>query len=166
MILKPHCIFCNKEGRRKIKEKGVWTTEATTVFECQCLKLQKIKGTRSSHGGSEVLIFLHEKQVFTAAVAGSIRESQLTGEVQMTKTREGRRTLKSHTGQPSRKFVMWLKKKSFKVKESWNFLTRVKCTYLLLIKHSEPGYKVEKLREKWHLRADTAILFTEQWREV
>ncbi|WP_294046613.1 hypothetical protein, partial [Thiolapillus sp.] len=78
----------------------------TTVFECQCLKLQKIKGTRSSYGGSEVLIFLHEKQVFTAAVAGSIRESQLTGEVQMTKTREGRRTLKSHTGQPSRKFVM------------------------------------------------------------
>ena len=103
MILKPHSIFCNKEGRRKIKEKGVWTAE---VFECQCLKLQKIKGTRSSYGGSEVLIFWHEKQVFIAAVAGSIRESQLTGEVQMTKTREGRRTLKSQTGQPSRKFVM------------------------------------------------------------
>ena len=50
--------------------------------------------------------FLHGKQVFTAAVAGSIRESHLTGEVQMTKTREGRRTLKSHIGQPSRKFVM------------------------------------------------------------
>ena len=45
-ILKPHCIFCNKEGRRKIKEKGVWTTEATTAFECECLKLQKIKGAR------------------------------------------------------------------------------------------------------------------------
>ena len=54
MILKPHRIFCNKEGRRKIKEKGVWTTEATTVFECQCLKLQKIKGTRSSYEGSEI----------------------------------------------------------------------------------------------------------------
>ena len=50
--------------------------------------------------------FLHERQVLTAAVAGSIREFQLTGEVQMTKTREGRRTLKSHIGQPSRKFVM------------------------------------------------------------
>ena len=100
MILKPHRIFCNKEGRRKIKEKGVWTTEATTVFECQCLKLQKIKWTRSSYGGSEVLIFLHVKQVFTAAVAGSIRETQLTGGVQMKKTREGRRTLKSHIGQP------------------------------------------------------------------
>ena len=57
VILKPHCIVCNKEGRRKIKEKGVWTTEATTVFECQCLKLQKIKGTRSSYGGSEVSFF-------------------------------------------------------------------------------------------------------------
>ena len=100
VILKPHCIFCNKEERRKIKEKGVWTTEAITVFECQCLKLQKIKGTRSSYGGSEVLIVLHVKQVFTAAVAGSIRETQLTGGVQMKKTREGRRTLKSHIGQP------------------------------------------------------------------
>ena len=60
------------------------------------LEIAEIKWTRSS---SEVLIFLHVKQVFTAAVAGSIRESQLTGEVQMTKTREGRRTLKSHLGQ-------------------------------------------------------------------
>ena len=51
----------------KIKEKGVWTTEAATVSECQCLKLQKIKGTRSSYGASIVLIFLHVKQVFTAA---------------------------------------------------------------------------------------------------
>ena len=67
MILKPHCIFYNKEGRRKIKEKGVWTIKATAVFECQCLKLQKIKVTRSSYGGSEVLNFLHVKQVFTAA---------------------------------------------------------------------------------------------------
>ena len=84
----------------KIKEKGVWTTEAITVFECQCLKLQKIKGTRSSYGGSEVLIILHVKQVFTAAVAGSIREAPLTGGVQIKKTREGRRTLKGHIGQP------------------------------------------------------------------
>ena len=35
VIFKPDCIFCNKEGRKKIKEKGVWTTEATTVFECE-----------------------------------------------------------------------------------------------------------------------------------
>ena len=77
MILKPHIIFCNKEGRRNIKEKGVWTPEATTVFERQCLKLQKIEGARSSYGRSEVLIVLHVKQVFAAAVAGSIRESQL-----------------------------------------------------------------------------------------
>ncbi|WP_419627645.1 hypothetical protein, partial [Thiolapillus sp.] len=67
----------NKEGQRKIKEICVWTTEATTVFECQCLKLQKIKWARSCYGGAEVLIVLHVKQVFTAAVAGSIRESQL-----------------------------------------------------------------------------------------
>ena len=36
-------------------------------------------------------------------------------------------------------------------------------------KHPKPGYKAEKqkeVREKWHLRADTAILFTEQWKEV
>ena len=35
VILKPHCIFCNKEGQMRIKEKGIWTTEATAVFECQ-----------------------------------------------------------------------------------------------------------------------------------
>ena len=70
------------------------------------LEIAEIKGTRSSYGGSEVLIFLHEKQVFTAAVAGSIREARLTGRVQMKKTREGRRTLKSHIGQPLQKFVM------------------------------------------------------------
>ena len=50
--------------------------------------------------------FLPVKQVFAAAVAGSIREAQLTSGVQMTKTREGRRTLKSHIGQPLQKFVM------------------------------------------------------------
>ena len=33
------------------------------MFECQCLKLQKIKGARSSYGGSEILIVLHVKQV-------------------------------------------------------------------------------------------------------
>ena len=96
VILKPQSNFYNKEGRRKIKEKGVWTTEATAVFECQCLKLQKAKGTRGSYGGSEVLIFLHVKQVFTAAVASSIRGAKLAGGVQMKKTREGRRTFKSH----------------------------------------------------------------------
>ena len=35
VTLKPDCIFCNKEGQKKIKEKGIWTTEATAVFECQ-----------------------------------------------------------------------------------------------------------------------------------
>ena len=35
VILKPHCIFCNEEGQMKIKEKGIWTTETTAVFECQ-----------------------------------------------------------------------------------------------------------------------------------
>ena len=33
VILKPHCIFCNKEGQIKIKGKATWTTEATAVFE-------------------------------------------------------------------------------------------------------------------------------------
>ena len=35
VILKPYFIFCNKEGQKKIKEKDIWTTEATAVFECQ-----------------------------------------------------------------------------------------------------------------------------------
>ena len=76
MILKPDCIFCNKEGQKKIKKKGIWTTEATAVFECQGWKtVQKIKATRSSYGGSEIFIYLHVKHVFTAAVAGSVRET-------------------------------------------------------------------------------------------
>ena len=78
VILKPDCIFCNKEGQKKIKEKDIWTTEATACWNVmggrQCLKLQK-KGTRSSYGGSEVLIYLHVKHVFKAAVAGSVRET-------------------------------------------------------------------------------------------
>ena len=106
VILKPDSIFYNKEGRKEIKEKSVWTTVATAVFECQSLKLQKTKRTRSSYRGSEVLISLHVKQVSTAAVAGSIRQAQLTGGVQMQKARKGRRTLKRHIGQPLQKFVM------------------------------------------------------------
>ena len=35
VILKPGCIFCKKEGQKKIKAKGIWTAEATAVFECQ-----------------------------------------------------------------------------------------------------------------------------------
>ena len=44
------------------------------------------------------MIFLHAELVFTAAVAGSIREAKFTGGVQMKKTRDGRKTLKSHIG--------------------------------------------------------------------
>ena len=94
------------------------------------------------------MIFLHVKQVFTAAVTGSIREAQLTSGVQMTKTREGRRTLKSHIGQPLRKFVMLLKKKItqgqriVKLSDSCEmYVSAFKET-----KHSKPGYKAEKLK--------------------
>lgn len=30
---KPDCIFCNNEGRRKIKSGGTWTTEGMSVFD-------------------------------------------------------------------------------------------------------------------------------------
>ena len=66
----------------KIKEKGIWTTEATAVLECHgwktVLETAEKKRTRSSYGGSEVLIYLHVKHVFTAAVAGSVRETPLS----------------------------------------------------------------------------------------
>ena len=82
VTLKPHCIFCNREGQVKIKGKAIWTTEATAVFEYQgwktVLETAEIKGTRSFYGGSEVLIYLHVKHVFTAAVAGSVRETPLS----------------------------------------------------------------------------------------
>jgi len=33
IVFNPDCIFCNKTGKKKVKVKGVWTTEDTTVFE-------------------------------------------------------------------------------------------------------------------------------------
>ena len=62
------------------------------------------------------MIFLHVKQVFTAAVAGSIREAQLTGGVQMKKTGEGRRTL--HRTAFTKICDVFEKKKSSRAKES------------------------------------------------
>ena len=64
------------------------------------------------------MIFLHVKQVFTAAVAGSIRESQLNGEVQMTKTRGQENLEESHRTAVTKVCDVIEKRKSFKVKES------------------------------------------------
>ena len=65
----------------KIKEKGIWTTEATAVFECQGWKtvLETAENKRDEKflQRIRVLIYLHVKHVFTAAVAGSIRETPL-----------------------------------------------------------------------------------------
>ena len=90
---------------------------------------------------------------------------------QMKKTREGRRTLKSYIGKPSRNFVMLLKRKIIQGQRIMKLSDSCE-TYVSALedtKHSKPAYKAEKLkkevREKWHLRAYTAILFTEQWRE-
>jgi hypothetical protein len=33
VLFTPDCIFCNKVGRKAIKVKGIWTTEATKSFE-------------------------------------------------------------------------------------------------------------------------------------
>ena len=77
--MKPDCIFCNKEGQKKIKEKGIWTTEATAVFECQGWKtvLETAENKRDEKLLQRIRGFdyLHVKQVFTAAVAGSVRET-------------------------------------------------------------------------------------------
>ena len=35
VIFKPDCIFCNKEGKKKFKKKGIWATKLTTVFELE-----------------------------------------------------------------------------------------------------------------------------------
>ena len=82
MILKPLCIFCNKEGQLKIKEKGIWITEATAVFECQGWKtvLETAENKRDEKLLQRIRGFdyLHVKQVFTAAVVGSVRETPLS----------------------------------------------------------------------------------------
>ena len=73
MILKSDCIFCNKERRKKITEKGIWTTEATTVLECQgwktVLETAENKNDANLLRESNVLICLHVEHVFTAVVA-------------------------------------------------------------------------------------------------
>ena len=33
IIFRPDCIFCEKEGRKKVKVKGSWTTKGTVRFE-------------------------------------------------------------------------------------------------------------------------------------
>ena len=33
VIFEPHCIFCNKDGKKKVKKKGIWTAESTTVYD-------------------------------------------------------------------------------------------------------------------------------------
>ena len=70
-----------KRGKRRSKRKVFGQLKPLQCLNVkagrQCLKLQKIKGTRSSHRGFEVLIYLHMKHVFTAAVAGSVRETPL-----------------------------------------------------------------------------------------
>ena len=93
--------------------------------------------------------FLHEKQVFTAAVAGSIREAQLTGGVQMNKTREDRRNLKSHRTAFMKHCDVIGKKiihgqRIMKLSDSCErYVSALEET-----KHSKPGYKAEKLKKK------------------
>ena len=71
-----------KRGKRRSKRKVFGQLKPLQCLNVkagrQCLKLQKIKGTISSYGGSEVLIYLKVKHVFTAAVAGSVRETPLS----------------------------------------------------------------------------------------
>ena len=87
---------------------------------------------------------------FHGSFAGSIREAQLTGEVQMTKTREGTRALKSQIGQSSRKFVMWLKKNITQGQRIMKLADSCEICVSALeeTKNSKPGYKAEKLKKK------------------
>ena len=49
VILKPDCIFCNKEGQKRSKRKVLGQLKPLLCLNCkagrQCLKLQKIKAT-------------------------------------------------------------------------------------------------------------------------
>ena len=35
IIFHPDCIFCNSEGRKKVKIQGTWTTQGMSQFECE-----------------------------------------------------------------------------------------------------------------------------------
>lgn len=76
-----------KEDQRE----SVWTTEATTVFECHSwstvLKTAENKMDEKVLRRIRRFDFFGSETRFHSNVAGSIRESQLTGGVQMKKTR-------------------------------------------------------------------------------
>ena len=47
VLFTPDCIFCNSEGRKKVKSQGTWTTEGKSVFDSDgwrsvvCVRWQK-----------------------------------------------------------------------------------------------------------------------------
>lgn len=121
VIFKPDCLFCNTEWRKKIREKYVWTTEVSTVFECQGWNTvretaeRKKKTTKSSYVLlSEVLIHLHVEHVFTVAVADNVRE---TNSLIECKWRKQETQDLEETGMTAVTSI-WLKRKSCRTKES------------------------------------------------
>ena len=155
----------NKRMRTKVLDVSVWSYYSV---------LMSVLETAENERGEKLLRRIRGFDCFAceASFHSSCHRQYPRIPTQMTKTREGRRTLKSHIGQPSRKFVMWLKKKNHsrsKNHETFWLMWNVRICFGRdeAVETRLQSRETEKeVREKWHLRADTAILFTEQWREV
>ena len=136
-MFKPDRIFSNKEGRQKIKEKGVWTTEATEGSECRGWK--KVLETTENKKDTELLRGIRGFDLFA-------REARFHSSCR-----------RQHLRKPTHKRS---------TNELWHLLTCVNFylkSALEETKHPKNQvYRAEK-REKWHLRAETVILFTAQW---
>ena len=111
VIFKQNCRFCNTEWRKKIREKCIWTTEASSVWMSRleysawnCREKKKkdkkllgvvIRGFDSFACGAR----------FHSSCRRQCQRNQLTDTVQMKKNRR-RRTLKRHIGQLLQVFVI------------------------------------------------------------
>ena len=73
-------------GIKEAQRERCWTAEATTEVECQGLKTAENKDEILLQRIRILFVCLHVEPVFKAAVAGSIRQTQITDRVQMETT--------------------------------------------------------------------------------
>ena len=84
----------------------------------QCLKLQNIFRMKS---------FYEVVSTFSQQLLQAVSEKPTQWQSADEENRRRRRTMKRHIGQLLQAFVIWLKKKSPRAKESWNVLTCWQC---------------------------------------
>ena len=103
----------------------------------QCLKLQNMFRMKN---------FYEVVSTFSQQLLQAVSEKPTQWQSVDEENRRRRRTMKRHIGQLLQAFVIWLKKKSSRAKESWNLLTCWQCfnssdtwLYTSSIRYVEPA---------------------------